>query len=368
MKRVFAHIGFSSATALIVINMISVSYVPYITAGLAVLFAASLMLKKYRQALALPLCFGSALFACLLFLCVYYSAVVPALSLSGKTGELSFYINDLPKFRKGEYVYIAKATQILLNGAPQRINLRVVSDKPITADAFCIINADAKFYSLGVSAFDSFSNWDDGIFLTARLKSFSVTDNKVFSPMKFVLLLRNDIIETLVGALKNDIGALSAALITGDRYYLSDELTNSFRFAGVSHLTAVSGLHLGVLTGSTYFVFKRTGVNVKIRSSVIILMSLFYMALAGFSGSVTRAGIMFIAVFGAEFFNRKADALNSLGLAVFLMCLNPFAVCDAGSALSVLSVLSLVTVYPYLKTLFEKAFSFLSNRHTKIQE
>ena len=365
MKRVFAHIGFSTATALIVLNMISAVYVPYIATGLALMLCVSLALKKYRQAVTVPLCLSSALFACLLFLCVYYSAVEPALSLSGKTAELTFCIKDLPQFDGGKYIYTAKATRILLNGAPQSVNLRVVSDKPVCADAFQLVNAKARFYSTGSNAFNNFGKWGDGIYLNAKLIEFSVTDNDVFSPMKYILLLRNDIIELLVRNLKNNTGALSAALVTGDRYYLSNDVITAFRLAGVSHLTAISGLHLGVISGSFYYVAKRTGVPVKPRNALIIILVILYMALAGFSGSVTRAGIMFITVFSADFFKRKPDTLNSLGFAVFIICLNPFAVGDSGAVLSVLSVLSLITLYPYLKNQFSKVFDYRNDRRNR---
>ena len=51
---------------------------------------------------------------------------------------------------------------------------------------------------------------------------------------------------------------------------------------------------------------------------------------------------------------RRADALNSLGFAVFLISLNPFAVYDLSAMLSVLAVLSLITLYPYLIKLIDK--------------
>ncbi|MBQ3903452.1 MAG: ComEC/Rec2 family competence protein, partial [Eubacterium sp.] len=203
------------------------------------------------------------------------------------------------------------------------------------------------------------------IYLNAKLIEFTVTDNDVFSPMKYILLLRNDIIELLVRNLKNNTGALSAALVTGDRYYLSNDVITAFRLAGVSHLTAISGLHLGVISGSFYYVAKRTGVPVKPRNVFIIALVIFYMALAGFSGSVTRAGIMFITVFSADLFKRKPDTLNSLGFAVFIICLNPFAVGDSGAVLSVLSVLSLITLYPYLKNQFSKVFDYLNDRRNR---
>lgn len=365
MKRIFSHIGFSVAVTLLVLNLINVNCIIYITAGLTVLFAVSLAVKKYRQALALPLCFGSAVFACLLFLCVYNASVAPSLNLDGAVGDISFYINKLPEFKDGKYIYFAKAKTVLINGAPQNIKLRVVSETPITADFYQLVNANCSIYSIADKSFGSYGYWGDGIYLTAYVNEFTITDAYVFSPLKGILVLRNDIIETLVKSLGGDIGALSAALVTGDKYYLSDELITAFRLAGVSHLIAVSGLHLSVITGSVYFVMKRTGVHAKIRSAVIITLTLFYIALAGFAPSVVRAGIMLIAVFCAEFFKRKSDTLNSLGIAVFIICINPFAVSDAGAVLSVLSVLALVTVYPFINGLIAKAYILLSKRKNR---
>ncbi|MCR5207191.1 MAG: ComEC/Rec2 family competence protein [Eubacterium sp.] len=348
MKRIFAHIGFSSATALFLLNRLDISALPYICTALAVLLAASMCVKETREAVTVPLCIGSALFSCLVYATVFYSAVAPAVSLAGQEGVLSFYITDLPEFSDGKYVYTARSREILINGAPQSVKLIVKSAAQLNAEAYTVINAKASFYSFGSTSAEAFGKWGNGIYTGAVISDAVITDTRVFSPLYFVLLLRNDIIETLVNSIRLDMGAFSAGLVTGDKYYLPYALKNSFVLAGASHILAVSGLHLSVITGAICFILKKLGAGQRITAAAVISASLFYMALAGFSHSVVRAGIMVICVFGALIFKRRADTLNSLGIAVFIICLNPFAVTDAGAVLSVLSVLSLVLLYPYL--------------------
>ena len=65
-----------------------------------------------------------------------------------------------------------------------------------------------------------------------------------------------------------------------------------------------------------------------------------------FSVSVIRCAIMICVLLFARLKNKKADTLNSLGLAVTLLCFNPYAVTDPSAVLSVLSVLGMLVVKP----------------------
>ncbi len=72
---------------------------------------------------------------------------------------------------------------------------------------------------------------------------------------------------------------------------------------------------------------------------------LIYVGTADFSKSSVRAGIMLSVVLVAKLFNNKADTLNSLGLAVLILCFNPFVVTDAGAVLTVCAVLGITVIY-----------------------
>lgn len=353
MKRVFAHIGFSFAVSLLVLNLVPVNCILILSAGLAVIFIASLLLPKYRQALTVPICIGSALFACFVFSVIYNGAVLSQRELEFESADASFYIIDTAEKSDGSYVYTVKTTAIDSDGAPQNIRLRLKSIEKLNAEPYQIINAKLTFYTIGDNAVNSCGYWSDGIYLSANADNAVSTDETVSSPWHYVLNLRIDIINTLYKQIGSDEGALAAALLTGYKGLLSNEAYNHFKLAGATHLMAVSGLHLTVITCALVFILKRLHINDKANILITLLAVLVYIGVAGFSKSVIRAGIMMSVMLAGKLFGRRGDSLNSLGLAVFIICLNPFAVYDVGAMLSVLSVLSLITLYPVLIRSFD---------------
>ncbi len=343
MKRTFALIGFSEALTLLILNLTEIKYIPVIGAALAIIFITTLILPKYRQEMVFPVCLGSALFACILFMSVYYAAYAPSQVLNGKEAIASFYITSLPQKSESGYVYIAKAKTVMFSGAPQNIKIKIKSDYPIYADAYRLITAKLKFYSVGNTSFSSYGNWGKGIYLTAHIKQYKAGDTCANPLMLTLVNLRKDIINVLYERIGGDAGALAAALLTGDRSNLSEETNFAFKAAGASHLMAVSGLHLTVLSGALTGILNLLRVKKKPAAVIIVVFVILFSALTGFSRSVVRAGIMMCVLLSGYLFNRRADTLNSLGLAVFIICMNPFAVSDAGAVLSVLAVLSLCT-------------------------
>lgn len=354
MKRVFAHIGFAFAVSLLVINLVPANYILIITAGLAVIFIASLLLPKYRQALTFPICIGSALFACFIFLIIYNGSVIPQRELNFKSADASFYIVDVSEKSDDGYIYTVKTKEIDRDGAPQDIKLRLKSSDKINAQPYQIVNANLTFYTIGDNAVNSYGWWSEGIYLSANADKLSTTDKMVNSPWHYILDARIDIINTLYDLIGGDAGALASALLTGYRSLLSSEAYNNFKLAGSTHLMAVSGLHLTVITGAFLFILKKLHINDKANAVITLFSVLVYIGIAGFSKSVIRAGIMMAVMLIGRLFGRRGDSLNALGLAVFIICLNPFAVYDVGAMLSVLSVLSLITLYPILIKCIDK--------------
>ena len=354
MKRIFTHIGFGIAVTLLVINLLPVNSISMIMLGLAVLSAASLVIFKGKEK-AVFVCLISGVFACGVFLCTYNATVAPQLALNSTEAQTEFYITDIAHTdSEGNYVYTVKTTKIDCDGMPQNISLRVKSVRKISADYYETVKGKLKFYSIADNAPSSYGYWGENIFLTAKGSKFTATGRKINSPWKYTLLLRESIINTLSAKIGDDEGALSAAFLTGEKSLLSDKAYIDFVFAGATHLMAVSGLHLTVITASLAWLLKKAKINSKINAVVLAFCAFAYIGVAGFSKSVICAGIMLFAILGGRLLNRRADALNSLGFAVFLICLNPFAVYDLSAMLSVLAVLSLTTLYPHLIRLIDK--------------
>ena len=123
--------------------------------------------------------------------------------------------------------------------------------------------------------------------------------------------------------------AVLKALIIGDRSQISPEMRQSFNRAGVGHLLAISGLHIGIVATAAFVFFQALMVRIKLllwraetrktAALLSLLPVLIYGVIAGFSPSTQRAVIM-VAVFLLTFlFESEQDPLNTLSLAALLI-------------------------------------------------
>ena len=124
MKRVFAHLGFSAAVTLLILNFFSVTFA-YIALGV-VLAALCLMLSipRLRQGVSVWLCLAGAAAACVTFIVGVHAAYLPQRKLVDQTAQVQFYVTDV---RRGEekIYYTVKTTAIDLPGVPQNIRCTV---------------------------------------------------------------------------------------------------------------------------------------------------------------------------------------------------------------------------------------------------
>ena len=149
---------------------------------------------------------------------------------------------------------------------------------------------------------------------------------------------------------------IAKAIFLGDKSGLPRSFLRDFRRIGLSHMLAVSGLHLSVLLGGIYRILKRLYVSLKARTVIIILICLFYMGLTGAPPSIVRSGIMFIILSLAELSFRFNDPVTSLFTAGALMILfNPSAIFDTGFLLSFTATFGILAVSPKIQKYREKS-------------
>ena len=132
--------------------------------------------------------------------------------------------------------------------------------------------------------------------------------------------------------------AVLAALIFGDERALPEEYAADLRSAGLSHITAVSGMNVSFLVGLLLLLFRR-----KAGSCIAVPAVILFVLMTGGSASVLRAGIMQLLWLAAYFLNRETDPANSLFASCGLILLaNPFAIADVGLWLSFAASLGLI--------------------------
>ncbi|MBO6605842.1 ComEC/Rec2 family competence protein [Psychroserpens sp.] len=146
--------------------------------------------------------------------------------------------------------------------------------------------------------------------------------------------------------------AVVNALLLGQRQDIDKKLYNSYAQAGVVHILAVSGLHIGIILLILNQVFKpllylKRGRLIKGLTILIILWC--FAIIAGLSPSVTRAVTMFSLLTIAMHLKRPTNAYNTLAIsALILLLIDPKNLFQVGFQMSYLAVLSILFFQPIL--------------------
>lgn len=167
-------------------------------------------------------------------------------------------------------------------------------------------------------------------------------------PLRLARLLKESVSRQLP---EREAGLLNAILF-GDRSGMTDVDTRNLRKAGLSHMAAVSGMHVGFLAMFFCIAFGR-----RFGSILSIAAVLIFIPMAGASPSVIRAAIMYIILTISFLRCEESEALNSLAIAlVVLLLLNPYAIASASLLLSFGATLGLLLFSGKLQALLMKPF------------
>ncbi len=150
--------------------------------------------------------------------------------------------------------------------------------------------------------------------------------------------------------------SLARAIILGDKKGIPDDLREKFSQAGISHIVAISGMHISILAVLIMSLLLGIGLPRKKAFWLASLFLLFYITLIGLPASAMRAGLMGFLVLWAMNLGRLNKLTNSLVLAaVVLLLINPKLLRDdIGFQLSFLAVLGIAYCYPILNGWFDK--------------
>lgn len=140
-------------------------------------------------------------------------------------------------------------------------------------------------------------------------------------------------------------------MLLGRSRLLESDTRKIYSAAGLSHLLALSGMHVGIIAmivALTLWPFYFTR-HVRSRLLLTIFLLFGYAAFTGFIPSVTRAVIMASVYMAGKILQRKTSSLNSLCLAaIIILVVNPGDIYSAGFQMSFAAVLGIIIFYPLL--------------------
>ena len=164
--------------------------------------------------------------------------------------------------------------------------------------------------------------------------------------------IRQEAQEFLKQELGEDNGSLISAMLLGEKSSLNEEDKKLYQRNGISHILAISGLHLMLLGMGVFQVLKIILASNRQVSVVSIMIMSLYCVFTGNSISTIRATIMFALSLIAGVLGRSYDSLSALGLAAILqLFMNPYVLNNSGFLLSFLAVIGVTFVAPRLQEL-----------------
>ncbi|MEM6409875.1 MAG: ComEC/Rec2 family competence protein, partial [Pseudomonadota bacterium] len=171
-----------------------------------------------------------------------------------------------------------------------------------------------------------------------------------------VASLRRQFAEYVNDAAGPGAGGFAAALMAGDRSFMAQEDAEALRGAGLAHILAISGLHMGIVGGLVYLLVRRGLALIeplalrmpvqKPAAATALIASACYLIISGASVSTQRAFIMAAIFFGAILFDRAALSLRSFALALIaVVALHPESVMTPGFQMSFAATGALIATY-----------------------
>lgn len=150
--------------------------------------------------------------------------------------------------------------------------------------------------------------------------------------------------QNLNNHLREPASSLAKAMLLAARREMSSDLRDMFSRTGLSHVVAISGLHIAIIVYILQAFLYLLGLSRQQVFFGIVIILLSYLFLLGFPSSAVRASLMVGFVMLGPFLGRPTTSINSLLLAaIILVSLNPLVIVyDIGFQLSFLAVLGLL--------------------------
>lgn len=198
------------------------------------------------------------------------------------------------------------------------------------------------------------------IFLSANTKNVNILDKSFAkAPVLYLKSIGNFIrtkicnsADQLLSQSPQNLAILKGILV-GDKSGFDDQLYEKLSNSGISHIVAVSGLHLSILFSFLISIMSGLNFRKRLRLLAVVPFILLFMAASSFTPSVCRASAMLLIMIFSSFFSRDYDPITSLAFALGCILLSsPFAVFSKSLVLSFSATLGIFVYFGFFNRSF----------------
>lgn len=142
---------------------------------------------------------------------------------------------------------------------------------------------------------------------------------------------------------------LLASLILADKSLVDSMDRARFDSLGMSHILAVSGLHIGVLAIFLEFIIKKLSKNKKFTDLALVIILFLYIMAIGFPISAVRAFLFYILYKGNTYLEKDIDNRDIFFLSLsIILLIDPIAIYSISLLLSYGAIFGIIFIYPHL--------------------
>ncbi len=192
-----------------------------------------------------------------------------------------------------------------------------------------------------------------GIDFALNLEESSLLDDRISYYSEFLYDLKERVQKVYTSLLSEEEYGLLSTMILGDDSLLNEETENLYQKAGISHILAISGLHISVLGMSLYQFLRKRGISYGFSGILSFFLIFSYSLMSGMAVSSQRALLMFGLLLLANERGRAYDSLSAMAFAgLFILLENPLLCFTASFQLSFAAVAGAVLFPPVLKEIW----------------
>ncbi len=206
-------------------------------------------------------------------------------------------------------------------------------------DSFLVNGRISKIKSDSIGYNEEKAYLDDGIFTSVSGEGVTILQ-KVSAKESIFKRINNSLTKHYENHLNLDTASMFSSILLGNDRGLDLSIKRDFSRIGISHILALSGMHITLITTLLGLALSLAKIPKPIRSALLILAIFFFVAITGFSESSIRAGLMMCIFFALSIFGEGTDKITTLLLSVALILVfKPYFIFSVSLQLSFLAML-----------------------------
>lgn len=175
--------------------------------------------------------------------------------------------------------------------------------------------------------------------------SYEITDESYSYIKELAQCVSSKLKKSIYSVCNEKEASIFSAMILGDKKNLDSEVYDLYKKNGISHILAISGLHISLIGMSFYKVLRKFGFGFLASASLGSIFIVFYGLMTGMGISAQRAIIMFVINVIADVIGRGYDILSAMSLsAIIMLIFEPYLILNNGFQLSYMAIVGISVV------------------------